>query len=234
MRRALGVALAVATVGGCGSSESSDDTLPPVGTFETTPASGPTVTTPISTAPSGPTGSGVVRIAVRLEGRGIVEELLLDRSTVTEAELDPIALDATCTAIDGGDEGDGLTVSVVDLRRLRTGQRLLSATLVVPGEAGPGEHTGTLEVGDAAQQTARFEGRVVIDQGAASGAFELQDSRGASATGAFACGADVASLPTTTTVPPPTIPPDSGVDDGTGTTIVIQTAPPPTVPQATS
>ncbi|MFV0306580.1 MAG: hypothetical protein ACK5OX_02415 [Desertimonas sp.] len=242
MRRALGAALLAVAAGACTSGADGDDTLPPVGTLEMTsiggsaPTSAGSASPPspsVSSVPAGPVGSGVVRIAVRLEGQGIVEELMLDRSTVAVADLDSIALDATCTAIDGGDGGDGLTVSVVDLRRLRAGQRLVSAMLTVPGDAGPGEHTGRLDVGDAAQQTARYEGAVVIDEGAASGSFDLRDGRGAAATGSFACATDVGSLPTTTTVPAPTLPPDGTAEPAPeAPTIVIETAPP--VPRATS
>ena len=87
--------------------------------------------------PSAPTtldpalaGSGFVSIHVRLPAVGVDETISLDRALVHADALDPVSLDATCTTLDGG---DGLSVSVVDLRRLGAGSRLVSAALRVDG-----------------------------------------------------------------------------------------------------
>ena len=246
---ALGL-LGGALAGSCSSDSTSDDTLGPLDGSAATATGIPTGTAPPdSAAPAtptpaaGPAGAGVVRLAVRLSSSGTDEILLLDRGTVAADQLDPVSLDAACTALDGG---PGLTVSVIDLSRVTAGQRLLSASLRVDGDvAGAGDYTGMLEVGDADQQLTRFEGAVRVDEGLASGTFDLVDGAGNSATGSFACAADQASLPTTTTMAPA---PASDVTTEGGTagtpppsiviattpSIVIVTTPPPTVPQATS
>lgn len=240
---ALGAVVVTLVLAACAGDDSTDDTLAPLGSgggAVTTPSpSGSADPSATPSSISGPVGAGVVRLSVRLAGPGIDEDLSLDRATVAAAALDPVNVDASCTAIDGG---DGLTVSVVDLRRLFAGQRLLSATLRIDDEvAAAGEYTGTLEVGDADQQTTRFEGPVRVDEGLASGTFDLLDGDGAPATGSFACAADVASLPTTTTVPPlvaDTL--DSAavsipeVTVPSSAIIITPTTPLPAIPDATS
>lgn len=228
MRRALGALVLV--LAGCAPSDETDDTLAPVGSAATVATSESDL--PGDSVAGGPVGSGVVRLRVRLSGQGVDEELLFDRSSVAVADLDPIALDATCTALDGGAP---YRVAVVDLRRLSAGERILSARLVLDGDVTPGEHGAVLELGDAAQQITRFEGVAVLDEGLATGTFELAAANGAPAVGSFACASDVASLPTTTTVPP--APVDTDGPSGTvapTAPIVVASAPPLTVPRATS
>lgn len=233
MKPAVGaLALAVVSLAACSSGSESDDTLPPVGT------AAPAVATSVAGSPvSGPVGSGVVRMTVRLSG--VSEELLLDRSTVGADDLDPITLDAACSAIDGG---DGYVVSVIDVRRLSAGRQLVSATLRATDQSGSaGEHTAQLELGTSRQEITRYEGVMVLDAGLASGTFDVATDDGARATGSFACGEDLASLPTTTTVPI-VVATDASVPDvsapdvsAPAVTVPVVTAPPtPTVPLATS
>jgi len=243
--RAVAVAVVLAGVligAACAEDSASDDTLGRLDGSAATAPSVPTGTAATATAataaaaPAGPAGAGVVRLAVRLSSSGTDEVLMLDRGTVAADQLDPVSLDATCTALDGG---SGLTVSVIDLSRLTAGQRLLSAALRIDGDVpGAGDYTGTLEVGDADQQLTRFEGAVRVDNGLASGTFDVADGAGNSATGSFACAADEASLPTTTTVAPVPASDVTGDDAGTDAppppSIVIATVPPSTVPEATS
>jgi len=199
MRAAAG-ALVLVLLGACSADSAPDESLAPVGSAATA-ASGSEAAT-ASTA-TGPPGSGVVRVRVRLAGRGVDEVLLFDRSTVAASQLDAITLDADCTALDGGEP---YTVSVVDLRRLTEGQHVLSATLVLSGDVAPGDHPATLAIGDSAQQTTHYEGSAVLDAGLASGTFELTATNGATASGSFDCAPDLASLPTTTTAAP--LPPE--------------------------
>ena len=123
----------------------------------------PTGTVLIPTAPAGPAGSGFVSFQVRLGASGIDEAIALDRATVAESQLDPISLDAYCTALDGG---DGYVASVTDLRRLSTGSRIVSVVLRIEADVpGPGTYEGTLDVGDAQQTTTRYSGPVTLDEG---------------------------------------------------------------------
>lgn len=237
MRPAVGaLALAALSLAACSSDSASEDTLPPVGPAATAAATSVAGSVGTTSTVAGPVGSGVVQMNVRLSG--ISEELLLDRSSVGVDELDPITLDATCTAIDGG---EGYSVSIVDVRRLSAGQQLVSATLRVADTAGAveaGEHEARLELGTAEQDTTRFEGVLVLDAGLASGTFELATGNGATATGSFACGADVASLPTTTTIAPVPATASSPVDvtlaDVTGDVATVPAVTTPPIPVATS
>jgi hypothetical protein len=86
-----------------------------------------------------------VRIQVRLGATGTEEVLELDRASVDAEDLEPVSLDARCTTLDGG---TGFVVSVVDLRRVAAGDRLVSASLRVTGDvADAGEYEGTIDVG---------------------------------------------------------------------------------------
>ncbi|MBA3606390.1 MAG: hypothetical protein M3487_00215 [Actinomycetota bacterium] len=224
----------------CSGGDDPSDTLGPLDT--TAPASVGTavsagsVATSGATTPSGPVGSGFVSIQIRLASSGIEEVIALDRATVAAADLVPISLDAGCTALDGG---DGLDVAVTDLRRLSGGNRVISARLHVdPPTDAPGAYEGTLEIGDGQQVVTTYRGDVTLDEGMASGSFDVTDDSGGVATGSFVCAAQ----PVTTTTAPvsgggeqvpgasapvtgpavPTLPP------------VIETLPPLTVPEATS
>lgn len=234
--RAVVASLAVGLLAGCSGDGESDSTLGPLESPTSAPAVTPTVAvattaSPASdTAPSGAVGSGFVSIRVRLASWGIEESLTLDRASVPAAELDPLSVDAFCTALD---EGEGWTVSVTDLRRLSVaGNRLVSAHLHIDGPvAGPAVYEGTLEVGDTGQQVTTYGGPVTLDEGLASGSFDLRDASGAAATGTFVCAPEPVA---TTTVAPTTmvdsVPPDSAV-----ATVPAPPSPPvPTVPEATS
>jgi hypothetical protein len=207
-----------ATLGTLTASTPSAATMPPNGTVL------------IPTAPAGPVGSGFVSFQVRLGASGIDEAIALDRATVAEAQLDPISLDAYCTALDGG---DGYVASVTDLRRLSTGSRIVSAVLRIETDVpGPGTYEGTLDVGDAQQTTTRYSGPITLDEGVASGSFDLRDPDGGAATGTFVCAPEPV---VTTTVPVTPAPGDVPVETGPAVTGPTVTAPPlPTVPAATS
>ena len=91
-------------------------------------------------------------------------------------------------------------MSVVDLRRLGAGSRLVSAALRVEGEATPGPHDVTLDVSGADQVTTHYTGTIELAEGASAGTFEVADAAGATANGTFVC-ADQPPV-TTTTAPP--------------------------------
>lgn len=186
------------------SSGGSGDTLSPVdgpaGTAAATAsatvaASAPPADTAVDPASA---GSGFVEVQVQVASTGVNETISLDRSTVDKAALDPVSLDATCTALDSGDVSKGVDVTVVDLRRLGAGSKLASATLHVdsaPSE--DGKHGATLQLGGADQVTTSYSGTAELADGAWAGSFTLADPAGNAATGTFTC-ADQAPPPTTT------------------------------------
>ena len=163
-------------------------------------------------------GAGFVSISVQVASNGVSETISLDRSTVAASSLDPVSLDATCTPLDGGDPAANI-VSVVDLRRL-AGDRLVSAELRY-GDAAPGEHEMTLELGGADQVTTSYTGTVTVDEGGMSGSFSGADAGGAPVTGSFACASEAIA---TTTAPPldtgEQVPDGSAGDDATVSTTV--------------
>ena len=134
---------------------------------------------------------------------GVNETLSLDRATVRKDALDPASLNATCTPLDGGDIVQGVDVTVVDLRRLSGGNRLISAVLHVDGaeaeDAEAGEHEATLQLGEANQSTTTYTGTATLAEGGCAGTLELTDAAGNALTGTFDCAAE--PLPTTTAVP---------------------------------
>ena len=142
-------------------------------------------------------GSGFVSIDVQIPADGVDEAISLDRAAVQNEALDPVSLDATCTPLDGG---EGLTVSVVDLRRLGAGSRLVSAALHVTGEATPGSHDVTLDVSDADQQTTQYTGTIQVADGAMSGTFDVTDAAGNAALGSYVCALEPVAATTTTPV----------------------------------
>jgi len=127
---------------------------------------------------------GFVSIQVRLAARGIDETISLDRSIVAVDKLDPISLDATCSALDGE---PGFVVAVVDLRRLGTDNHLVSAMLEVPDFLRAGEYEGTLQLGDQEQRSTTYTGMVSVDEDRIGGTFEMTDAEGGPATGSFTC-----------------------------------------------
>lgn len=203
MRRwAAGCALgSMLLCGACGGDGASDDTLDPlVGTPGDTSTGESTVAGPASTdvAAIDPAeaGSGFVSLSVQVASEGIDETLTLDRSSVRAADLDPLGLDATCSALDGGDV---LTVSVIDLRRLAAGSQLVSATLrSAEPVAGPGEYEGFVELADVEQLTTTYGATIVVDDGASTGSFEGTDDSGNVASGTFTCSVEPVSTTTTT------------------------------------
>lgn len=219
-RRAGLVALGAGLLGlavGCGGDDGNDgeepsDTLGSLSSGDVAPASTATPagtdaiilgTSGNATAPTDETGAGVVSLQVRIAATGVDELIELDRGAVDAASLDPISLDATCTALDGG---EGLTVAVTDMRRVSAGSRLVSAVLRVDGEvAAGGEYEGTIDVGDNQQVVTTYAGLVTLGPGLATGTFDMIDGSGRAATGSFTCNED-AIAPTTTTIPTTTIP----------------------------
>lgn len=237
--RSVVAALTVGTVAmtSCAADDDPSTTLGPLDTTVPGSTTSGTAGTPSgSTATAGPVGSGFVSIQVRLAATGVDEVIALDRATVAVAQLDPISLDARCTALDGS---EGLDVSVTDLRRLSTGSSIVSARLHVdPPLDVAGVYEGTLEIGDGQQVVTTYRGPITVDDALNSGSFDVANDSGGVATGTFVCaaapvaattvpvqngGEEVpgASTPPTVSVVP-TLPP------------VIETLPPPTVPEATS
>src|SRR5262249_28918149 len=94
-------------------------------------------------------GAGYVEVQVQVAKTGVNETLSLDRATVNKTSLDPVSLDATCTPLDHGDVAKGVDVTVVDLRRLGGGAKLVSATLHVDAAASGDKHDATLQLGGA-------------------------------------------------------------------------------------
>jgi hypothetical protein len=191
----VGVVLAACSSGG------SSDTLSPVGGSAGTATA--TATVPAS-APAGTAvdpasaGRGFVEVQVQVASTGVNETLSLDRSTVGKASLDPVSLDATCTALDAGDTSKGIDVTVVDLRRLGAGSKLVSATLHVDSApSDDGKQGATLQLGGADQVTTSYSGTADLAEGGWAGTFTLADTAGNAATGTFTC-ADQAPPPTTT------------------------------------
>lgn len=202
--RVLGGAVAaIGLLAGCGGDGETSDTLDPlVGTPGDT---GGTATSAPGVASTGPAtvdpaeaGSGFVSMHVSLAHRGIDETLTLDRGSVRTADLDPLSLNATCSALDGGEP---LTVSVIDLRRVGAGSELVSATVRTDEPATePGEYEGSVEVADTTQSTARYEAKIVIDEGGLSGSFEGEDESGNIVSGTFICAPQPVATTTTTIV----------------------------------
>ena len=197
IRVASGVLIVLATA--CGSNGESSDTLDPL---QGTPGDTGSVTTLGGPAPTGPAtvdpasaGSGFVSVHVEVATAGIDETVSLDRASVRRDELDPLSLDATCSALDGGEP---LALSVIDLRRLATGSQVVSAAVRTDEAAtSPGEYDGTVEIADAGQLTRSYESTIVVDEGGWSGSFEGLAEDGGVAKGEFVCSQQ-AIAPTTT------------------------------------
>lgn len=188
---ALAVAIfVVLTIAGCG-----DDDDPTGGTLvplDATPGGSAPVVASTADIPSGAAttvdpavaGTGFVSIDIQVPTAGVDETISLDRATVREDQLDPVGLDATCAALDGGAE---VVVSVVDLRRLDSESRLVSAAIHVAGDLTAGEHDATIDVSGADQVTTSYTGTVALDEGGLSGTFTADDASGNTATGSFVC-----------------------------------------------
>jgi hypothetical protein len=138
-------------------------------------------------------------VQVQVTKTGVNETLSLDRATVNKASLDPVSLDATCTPLDHGDISKGVDVTVVDLRRLGAGNRLVSATVHVDAAVKDGKHDATLQLGGADQVTTSYAGTADLADGGWAGSFSLFDTAGNGATGTFTCADQPPA--TTTTVP---------------------------------
>jgi hypothetical protein len=223
-RTIAAAAVAVAVLAGCSGGSSDDATLSPINGSAGTVAS---VTTPSGSGPTPGTaldpasaGSGFVQLQVSIGATGVNETLSLDRATVSKAVLDPATLNATCTPLDGGDTSQGVDVTVVDLRRLASGNQLISAVLHVEGAPEAGEHEATLKLGGKDQKETAYTGTVELAEGGAEGTLEMTDAGGNALTGSFACAAE--PLPTTTAVP------DTGGDNE-----AVPGTPAPTAPAGT-
>lgn len=207
-RRLLGAlalgGLLIPVVGACSGDDSGDGTTATFASLPTTDGSVTDSATPGTG--TGGQGTGYVSIQVRLGATGTEEVLELDRASVDVEDLVPVSLDARCTALDGG---TGFVVSVVDLRRVAEGDRLVSASLRIDGEvAAAGAYEGTLDVGDTAQTMTTYAGSVTLDAGVATGSFDMADGSGQAATGTFTCSPTAPEAPasTTTTSTTTTIP----------------------------
>jgi hypothetical protein len=202
-RRLLAVAGAVALLAACGGDDDSDGTLDAI---DATAAAAPTASPLVggtgadaTTVPAGEAGSGFVALRVEIATSGIAETVSLDRASLPAAALDPVSLDARCTPLDAGTSVAPVEVAVVDLRRL-AGNRLVSAVLRF-GEATPGEHEMTLEIGGVDQVTTTYSGTVRVEDGGLSGTFEGTSGAETAVTGSYACATE--AIATTTTEPPP-------------------------------
>ncbi len=186
-----------------GDDDATDGTLGVIDTGVSVPPSA-SGDEPVTTGPAGTSvdpstaGAGFVSIGVQVASAGIAETISLDRSSVPAASLDPVSLDATCTPLDGGDPAAGVVVSVVDLRRL-AGDQLVSAVLRF-GDAAPGDHDMTLELGDANQVATSYTGTVTVADDGMAGTFQGADGGGTPVSGSFACAAE--AIATTTTLVP--------------------------------
>ena len=195
--------LTMATVAlfGCGDSEASDDTMAPIeGAPGDTGGTAPTVPDVVTTPPAsaGVGGAvGFVSVNVQVASEGVDETLAIDRAAIPAADLDPLNLNASCSALDGGDP---ISVSVIDLRRLGAGSRLVSVELHTEEPAtAAGEHAAILEIADIEQLTTSFEVTLQLDEGGRSGSFEGTDDAGNVASGSFVCADQ--PVDTTTTIP---------------------------------
>ena len=200
------VLLALALVSGCSGDGESAVTMDPLvgtpgdtgGTTATTPTTPAVATTTPASMDVASAAAGFVSVTVQVASEGIDETLALDRAVVPPGELDPLNLDASCSALDGGDP---MALSIIDLRRLAAGSHLLSAALRTEEPAtAPGEYEGTLEIADAEQLTTSFNVAVLVDEGGRSGSFQGNDEDGNVASGTFVC-ADQPIDTTTSTVP---------------------------------
>lgn len=209
-RRLLGAwalgGLLVPVVAACsGDDDIGDETTATLGSLATAPRGSATASATPGTD-GGAEGAGYVRIQVRLGATGTDEVLELDRASVAPEDLVPVSLDARCTPLDGG---GGFVVSVVDLRRVAEGDRLVSASLRIDGDAAEaGAYEGTIDVGDTGQTVTTYAGAVTLDAGLTSGSFDMADATGQAATGTFTCSdsAPAATAPTTTASTTTTIP----------------------------
>lgn len=192
-RARLGVAVvsiaALAFVGGCGDDDASGDTLVPLdatpgGSAPTVASTGDIPTGAATTVDPALAGTGFVSIHVQLPTAGVDETIALDRATVSADQLDPVSLDATCAALDGGTDG---TVSVVDLRRLGSESRLVSVAIHISGDLADGSHDATVDVSGADQVTTSYTGTVELAGGGLTGTFSAEDASGNPATGSFVC-----------------------------------------------
>lgn len=229
----LAAAVVVAMTSSCAGDDDPSSTLGPLDT--TSLASGATAgaagAAGGSTAPTGPVGSGFVSIQVRLAASGVDEVIALDRASVAVDDLEPISLDAGCTALDGG---EGLDVAVTDLRRLSAGNRVVSARLHIdPPVDTAGVYDGSLEIGDGQQVVTTYVGTVTVGDDLASGSFDVADEQGGVATGSFVCAAE----PVATTTMPVQVGGEEVPGATTGSTVAVATTPPllietlPTVPE---
>jgi hypothetical protein len=203
--RVSAIAAVVTLAAACsGDDDTTDGTLgviTPGSTGTGPPASGQPAgtSTPGTGVDPASAGSGFVSIGVQLVSAGIAETLSLDRSTVSANALDAVTLDAICTPLDGGDPANGVRVAVVDLARLASGDRLVSAELRYP-DAAPGEHDMTLQLGAAEQVSTTYTGTVTVGADGLSGTFVGADSGGTPVSGSFACATE--AIVTTTTAAP--------------------------------
>ncbi|HEU4842216.1 MAG TPA: hypothetical protein VFT09_12260 [Ilumatobacteraceae bacterium] len=205
-RSARGAALATAVLALVACSGDDDATDGTLGVIDTGGSMPPSAAggQPVTTGPAGTAvdpaaaGAGFVSIGVQVASAGIAETISLDRASVPAASLDPVSLDATCTPLDGGDPAAGVVVSVVDLRRL-AGDQLVSAVLRF-GDAAPGEHDMTLELGGADQVATSYTGTVTVADDGMAGTFQGADAGGTPVSGSFACAAE--AIATTTTLVP--------------------------------
>jgi hypothetical protein len=219
-RTRLGAAVlsivALGLLAGCGDDDVSGDTLvpldvSPVGSAPTVATTGDIPSGAATTVDPALAGTGFVSITVQLPTAGVDETIALDRATVRSDELDPVSLDATCAALDGGTDG---TVSVVDLRRLGSESRLVSVAIHVDGDMADGSHDATVDVSAADQVTTSYAGTVELAEGGLSGTFTAEDASGTPVTGSFVC----ATVPVVVTTEVP-------VESGGGEVVPGSTAP---------
>ena len=90
-----------------------------------------------------------------------------------------------------------MAASVVDLRRLGDGSRLISAALDVAGGMAAGEHDATLEVSGADQVTTTFTGTPCSPRADGPGRSRPPTAAATPATGSFTCATEAVETTTT-------------------------------------
>ncbi|CAN5845827.1 MAG: hypothetical protein ACR2HP_04915 [Ilumatobacteraceae bacterium] len=197
---------------GCGGDGGAADTLAPIegaaGDTGGTTATPPTLSMTTAGAVDAGAAAGFVSVTVQVASAGIDETLALDRASVPATALDPLNLDATCSALDGGDP---VALSIIDLRRLAAGSRLVSAALHTEEPAtAPGEHAGRLKIADAEQLTTDYEVAIQVTDGGRSGTFGGSDEGGNPISGSWVCADEPVAPPSTSIQPVPSEPEPDG------------------------
>lgn len=205
----------------CGDDGSGDGTLAPLNSGSiptgTVPTTVPSVTTSGGSV-ADPVGDLAVAMSIRLSNQPVEETLELNLAEVSRAQANPASLGAACSLIEEPDAAE-VVVSVVDFRRLQSGNRVLSGELRFAADGG----AATLTLGDADQQSTVFTGTVTVDEGGESGTYTVTDPSGNSASGSFVCGRGPVQITTTTIEPAPETSEDLGTTSTAAASVPVAT-----------